>query len=315
MALVNKNSEKKQLNLKTITFGDLTWVDIVQPNKESIKYLAEHYKFNPLDLEDALSPRQVPKIEEYPEYLFAVFHFSVYDKKKRVSSRRQWSAFLTDNLLVTLRTPDFQSPDELFRECELKEEAREDYLTRGPGYLLYQIIDRAVDSYFKVLDKILSLMEDIEDNVFKENVEMATEISFLRRNINTQRRVMFPTRPLLLELEKKLKRFSKIDLALFFSDLMDHMNKICETLDEYTETIEVFKDADYTLSGNRSNRTIRTLAFSFAVSLPFLVVAGVYLMLPGNLDKTSVSAFLVLLLIILVLIGVVLFFFRKRRIL
>ena len=315
MALVDKSSEKKQLNLKTITFGDLTWVDIVQPTKEAIKYLAERYKFNPLDLEDALSPRQVPKIEEYPEYLFAVFHFSVYDKVKRVSSRRQWSAFVGDNLLVTLRTADFQAPDELFRECELREEAREDYLTRGPGYLLYQIVDRAIDSYFKVLDKILSLMEGIEDNVFKENVEMATEISFLRRNINTQRRVMFPTRPLLLDLEKKLKRFAKIDLTLFFSDLMDHMNKICETLDEYTETIEVFKDADYTLSGDRSNRTIRILAVSFAVSLPFLVIAGIYLMLPGSVDKGSVNTFLALLLVILALIVAILFFFRKRRIL
>jgi magnesium transporter len=243
MSVSDKSLEKKQLNLRTITCGDLTWVDIVQPTKEATKYLADQYHFNPLDLEDALSPRQVPKIEEYPDYLFGVFHFSVYNKQTRISTRKQWSAFVGDKVLVTLRPPELKAPEELFRECELSEDTRERYMSLGSGYLLYQIIDRAVDFYFQVLDKILCLMEDIEDNVFKENVEAAMELSILRRDINTQRRVMFPTRPLMVELEKKIKRFAKTDLTLYFSDLMDHMNKICETLDEYTETIEVFKDA------------------------------------------------------------------------
>ena len=125
---------------------------------------------------------------------------------------------------------------------------------------------------------------------------------------------MFPTRPLLTRLEKQLKRFTKTDLTLYFSDLMDHMNKICETLDEYTETIEVFKDADYTLSGYRSNQTIRTMAVLFAVGLPFLVIAGLYIMLPSGIDKGSPRTFLLLLTLIFIIIGVMLFAFRRRRI-
>lgn len=103
MAVTDRTPDKKQLNLRTVTWEDLTWVDIISPTKEATKYLAEHYGFNPLDLEDALSPRQVPKIEEYPDYLFGVFHFSVYNKETRISSRKQWSAFVGNNVLVTLR--------------------------------------------------------------------------------------------------------------------------------------------------------------------------------------------------------------------
>ena len=91
----------------------------------------------------------------------------------------------------------------------------------------------------------------------------------MRRDIITQRRVMFPTRTLLVELEKKIKRFSKIDLTVYFSDLMDHMNKICETLDENTDIIEVFKDADYLLSSYRANRGIRVLVVMLAIGLPW----------------------------------------------
>jgi magnesium transporter len=311
-----KNQEKKLLNLKTVTYGDLIWVDIVQPTKETTEYLAEHYNFHPMDLEDSISPRQLSKIEEYPQYLFVIFHLPVYDKVTRVSTRKQWSAFVGDKFLVTLRPGELTTLDELFRECELSEDAREEYMSHGSGYLLYRILDRAVDSYFPVLNKITRLMEDIEDSVFDEEVEAAEEISILRRDIITQRQVMFPTRALFIELEKKLKRFTNTDLTIYFSDLMDHMNKICENLDEDREVVEVFKDADFILSSYRANRGIRIISVMLAIGLPLLVVFGlygVYLVLHGGISKGSPQIFFLLLAIVLVIVGVILYLFRRRR--
>jgi magnesium transporter len=316
MVTSQENLEKKQLDLKTITWGDLTWVDIVQPTREATKYLAEHYDFHPLDLDDCLSRRQLSKVEEYPQYLFVIFHFPVYDREKRVSERRQWSAFVGDKFLVTLRPGELKSLDALFRQCELSKESQQENMSQGSGYLLYRILDRAVDSYFPVLDKILSLLEDIEDSVFDEEVEVAQGLSILRRDIIAQRQVMFPTRALLVELEKKLKRFSKTDLTIYFSDLMDHMNRICETLDESTEVIEVFKDADYLLSSYRGNRGIRVLAVMLAVVLPLLVVFGLYgmhVILYGGVGKASPQTFFLLLVIIFIIIGAMLYFFRRRH--
>jgi magnesium transporter len=313
MALSEKSSDNKGPNIKTVSFGDFTWVDIVQPTKETTRQLTERYNFNPLDIEDALSPLQVPKVEEYPDYLFVIFHLSVFNKLTRISSRKQWSAFLGPNYLVTLRPVEFKFAEEVLRECELKEEVRQAYLSQGSGYLLYRILDHAIDRYFKVLDKILDFLEDIEDDVFKEEVEVAPQLSILRRDIINQRQVMFPTRTLLGELEKKLKPFSKIDLTLYFSDLMDHVNKVCNTLDEYTEIIEVFKDSDYLLSAYRANRTIRALALFLAVILPFLFAVGIYLVLPPNLEKSSPQALGILLVSIIVVIGIVFFFLHRRR--
>ena len=176
--------ERKPFAMKTVTLGDFTWTDIVQPTKESLNFLTEKYDVNVLDLEDALSPRQVPKIEDYPKYLFCVFHFSVFDKVKRTSSRKQWSAFVGEKFLVTIRPADFKAPDDIMRDCELNRDSREQYLGQGSGYLLYQIIDQAIDRYFKVLDKILNLMEDIEDNVFTEETEAAMELSFSAQGYN-----------------------------------------------------------------------------------------------------------------------------------
>jgi magnesium transporter len=316
MALSSKQSEGKQLNLKTVTWGDLTWVDIVQPTSEATQYLAEHYSFNPLDLEDCLSPRQIAKVETYPEYLFILFHLPVYDKVTRKSTRKQWSAFIGDKFLVTLRPGEFKSVDALFRQCELKEEYREEYLSHGSGYLMYRILDRMIDSYFPVLNAIMSKIEDIEDAVFDEDTEAGKEISVLRQDIITQRRVMFPTRQMLTELEKELGRFSRMDLTIYFSDLMDHMNKVCDTLDEFEEVIEVFKDADYVLSGYRANRVTRILAILLAVGVPFLVVTAVctmHLVLSTGKQSGSSQTFFLLLAILLVIVGVILYLFRRKH--
>ena len=132
----------------------------------------------------------------------------------------------------------------------------------------------------------------------------------------TQRRVMFPTRALLAELENKLRRFVKMDLSVYYGDLMDHMNKICDTLDECKEIIEVYKDADSVLSGYRANRIIRILAVMSIVVAPFLVVSSLYSMnvaLPGGIEKGSPQAFILLLVAILVIIGALLYFFRRRH--
>ena len=138
----------------------------------------------------------------------------------------------------------------------------------------------------------------------------------LRRDIITQRQVMFPTRTLLIELEKKLSRFSKIDLTVYYSDLMDHMNKICETLDESTGVIEVFKDADYLLSSYHANRGIRVLVIMLAVLAPLVTVFGLYamyLILSGGVDSSNPNSFFLLLAGSFAIMGILLYFLRRRH--
>ncbi len=311
-----KQTQEEPLHIETITWGDLTWVNVRSPSEREIEYLEENYHFHPLDLDDCLSRKQIPKVDEYPEYLFVIFHLPVFDKETRVTTKREWSAFVGEKFLITLHTGELRTLTALFRDCQAHEDAREEYFSNGPGYLLYRILDRSIDSYFPVLDKILSLMEDMEDSVFDEDDETAKELSVLRRDIIAQRRVMFPTRTLFMSLERRLKRFTTVDLNVYFGDLMDHMTKICETLDELKEVIEVFKDTDYMLATYRINRVTRLLTIFSTIVLPFLIVSSLYGMnvtLPGGVERGSIQSFLILLLVMMIIAGSMLFFFRRRR--
>lgn len=307
---------EEPLHIETITWGDLTWVNIEAATERETEWLADTYHFHPLALDDCISRKQIPKVDVFPGYLFFVFHYPIYDKTTRISSKRQWSAFIGENYLVTIHTGALKTIVALFRDCMANEDARQEYMSSGSGFLLYRILDRAIDSYFPVLDKILSLIEDVEDAVFDEDVEATKELTILRRDIITQRSVMFPTRDIFMEMENKLKRFSKTDVTAYYDDLMDHTNKICSTLDECQEIIEVYKDTDYTLATYRINRVTRIITIFSAIILPFLVISGLFGMnvaLPGGLEKGSMQSFLILLLVMLVIAGGMLFFFRRKR--
>jgi magnesium transporter len=308
--------ESRQLNIESVTWGELTWVNIESPTKLEMEYLAQNYSFNQLDLDDCLSRRQRPKLDVYKDYLFFIFHFSVYSREKRISTYGQVSVFLGGKYLVTVHNGGLKPLVSLFRSCQTNEDVREQNFSHGSGYLLYRILDRMVDAYFPILDKILGLLDNVEDSVFDETVEAAQELAILRRDIITQRRIIFPTRAVVAELEGKLKPYTTIDLSAHWGDLMDHMYKACETLDECKELIEVFKDADYVLGTEHINRVMRVLTIFSAIVLPFVVVSSLYGMnvpLPGGIERGTLQSFGLLLAAMFLISGMMIYFFHRKR--
>src|SRR3989304_4860757 len=94
--------KKEELNMESLTWGELTWVNIECPTGKETAYLAEHYPFHPLNLDDVLSRIQHPKIDEYKDHLFFIFHFSIYDREARISTLSQVKVFIGEKYLITL---------------------------------------------------------------------------------------------------------------------------------------------------------------------------------------------------------------------
>lgn len=309
-------NKEEQLNLESLTWGELTWINISGPTEHETEYLAKNYPFHPLDLDDCLSRKQRPKVDVYKDYLFFILHYSVYSRETRASRHDQISVFIGEKYLITLHSGQLKPLVKLFRECQIDEEVRKENFSYGSGYILYRILDRMVDAYFPILNKIESLVDDVEDIVFDENVEAAQEVAVLRRDIITQRRIMFPLRAVVGELEGRLKRYTTADISVQYGDLMDHINKICDTLDEVKETIEVFKDTDYILGTDRLNRIIRVLTIVSGITIPFIAIASLYGMnvpLPGGTERGSLQSFLLLLACMVLISLIMLFAFRRRR--
>ena len=311
---ISQLGKEKQLNLESLACGDLNWVNIESPTEQETEYLAQNYPFHPLDLDDCLSRIQRPKMDEYKDYLFLVFHFPVFSKEAGVTTPSQISVFIGQNYLITLHKGELKPLVKLFRECQLDEESRQEYFSQGSAYLLYRIVDRLVDYCLPIVDRIGSNIEDVEDNIFSNEMPRAIkEISILRRDVIAFRRIIWPMRAVIGGLEPRLRRFTKTDMSVYFGDMVDHVDKIWDALDEYKEIIEGLNATHDSLATNRTNEVMRMLAIIATILLPLTVVASIYGMnVPLPFQNSSYS--LVFLLVVwLVIISGMLYFFRRHH--
>ena len=307
--------KEEQLNMSSLTWGELSWIDIKPPTEKATEYLAQNYPFHPLDLDDTLSRIQRPKIDEYKDYLYLVFHFPQYKREERVLTSSQLSVFIGQNYLITLHNGGLKPLVKLFKECQIDKESRKEYLGQGTGFLLYRILDRLVDYCLPILDKLGARIERVEDEIFSDSKRGTVRaISILRRDIISFRRIIWPMRAVIGSLEPKVHRFAKKDLVVYFGDMVDHLDKIWDGLDEYKEIIEGLSDTHDSLASNRTNEVVRILTIIATVMLPVTVVASIYGMNISLPFEDSDYALLFVFLIMLVIIGGILYFLRRIRV-
>ncbi|MEE9583663.1 MAG: magnesium transporter CorA family protein, partial [Dehalococcoidales bacterium] len=251
----------------------------------------------------------------YKDYLYLVFHFPEYKREERVLTSSQLSVFIGQNYLITLHNGGLKPLVKLFKECQIDKESRQEYLGQGTGFLLYRILDRLVDYCLPILNKLGDRIERVEDEIFSDSKRGTVRaISILRRDIISFRRIIWPMRAVIGNLEPKVRRFAKKDLAVYFGDMVDHLDKIWDGLDEYKEIIEGLSDTHDSLASNRTNEVVRILTIIATVMLPITVVASIYGMnIPLPFQDSDYSLLFVFLIMVAV-IGGILYFLRRIRV-
>jgi magnesium transporter len=312
MSAVDKKDEK--LNIETIKWGKITWINIEKPTGSDMEYLAKNYLFNLFDLEDCLSRIERPKIDEYENYLFLVLHFPVFKMEARVTTSSQVSIFIGADFLVTVHTGALKPLAKLFNDCQQNERAREEHMARSSGYLLYRILDRLVDYCFPILNRVIANIEAAEDRLFSEPArDTVQEISVLRRDVMSYRRIIRHQPAILKSLEVREYPFLREDLDVYFGDIGDHIGTISETLEEYKEIVEGLNATSDSLFSHRTNEVMKMLTILGTILLPLLVISGIYGMNVSLPFDDSSFAFPFIILFTLCISGSMLAYFRYRR--
>jgi len=301
-------------SLKSIAWQKLTWVDIEQPTEMETEYLAEHYPFHPLDLDDCRSKMQLPKIDEYEDYFFMIFHFPVFNPEARVTTPSQVAIFIGEDYLITLHQGDLKPLVTLFRACETNEKAREESMGRSSGFLLYLILDRLVNYCFPILNRVGENIDEVEERIFGENPRAAlAAVAVLRRDIISFRRIIRPQTEAVETLEQKEWPVFKEDPEIYFGDIADHLRKIRDTLDDYRDVVEGLSDTNDVMITFRTNEVMRVLTIIATITLPLTLVASIYGMnIKLPFAESSLSFPIMVIVMVCIIVGM-LAFFRSRR--
>jgi magnesium transporter len=308
--------KERKPNVETITAEGLRWVNIENPTPLDCAWLEEQFGFHALDLEDVLSRNQRPKIDEYPEYLFIVLHFPVFDRAVGRLNAGELDIFVGQNFLVTIPNQPLQPVQYLFERCRQKEELREQHFSNGSGYLLYRIVDDSFDYCFPMLRKIGNKLDAVEDQIFSgRSEEVVRDISNVKQEIINFRKVVRPQRTVLRDLENAKQPFlapTEGELEVYFDDIADAHERIWDMLENYKEVVEALEDTNESVISHRVNDILRFLTAISVIVLPLTLIASIWGMnvgVPGEGD--SEDFYVVVGAMLVLLVGMVAFFRRR----
>jgi magnesium transporter len=294
----------------------LTWINVESLEPEIVNELRERFGWHPLDVEDVLSKRQRPKIDNYADegYLFGVLHFPAYDKAIQRLNAAELDFFLGPDYLVTIPNVELLPVTRLFRRCQEDADFRQSLFSRGSGRLLYEVLDDLFDYCFPILDKIGHKLDSIEEDIAERaSEEIVKDISRAKQEIISYRKIVKPQRPALRLLERGIERFLPEELDLYFDDLIDASERIWDLLDNYKEVVEALEDTNESVISHNQNNVLRILTLFSVVLLPLTLISGIFGMnvdFPGNGSHT---AFWIIVGLMLTVIGSMVAFFRYKR--
>jgi magnesium transporter len=306
--------ERVEPQVAELEAAGLRWLNIEEPTAVETAYLAQHFDFHELDLEDVLSTRQRPKIDEYDDYLFIVLHLPYFNKLKGRLDATEVNVFVSQGLVITLPNVPLKPIGRLFTQLEANRERREEYFSKGAGYVLYEILSELFDYCFPILDKIGFKLDRLNDAIFTErrSEEVVRDISDVKQEIVAYRKVIKPERSTLRLLERARTRYLPEDLEVYFDDIVDKAERIWDQLDNYKEVVEALEQTNESVIAHKQNDILRVLTIFSVVLLPLTLISGIYGMNVGLPHQHGNDAFWVIFGGMLVIAVCMLGYFRHR---
>jgi len=308
--------ERLEPRIAELSANGLTWIHVDQPGPLEAALLADRFGFHELDVEDILSKRQRPKIDEYESYLFIVLHFPFYDKTVQRLNAAELDMFIGPDFLITLPNVELHPVTYLFRRCEEDPARRDELFSKGSGYLLYHVLDDLFDYCFPILDKIGWKLDAIEDDLFEgRSDDVVRDISDAKQEIIAYRKIIKPERATLRVLERYTQRFlpAEPELEFYFDDIVDAAERIWDLLDNYKEVIEGLESTNESIISHRQQYRLQILTVVSVILLPLTLLASIFGMNVQFPGFGTSEAFWVLLGIIVGVGSLLLGVFRWRR--
>lgn len=254
----------------------MVWVDVDVTSRHQHAVLEKVFNFHPLAIEDTLNPDSRVKLEEYDGYLFTIIRGVLFDDKTENPYDLQTLVlcfFLGPNFLVTTHA----GPS---RSCAVIAERimrSPDALERGPARLMYLVMDAAVDAYFPIIDRVDEFIDGLEERVFINFDDKALRTVFsVKRLVLSLRRHLAPQREVFNVLTNRPSPLLSHETQIYFRDIYDHVLRINDAFETQRDLLSSTLDAYLTQVSNRLGLVTKGLSIIATLSVPFVVVSGMW---------------------------------------
>ena len=282
------------------------WVDVSDPTKPEMDALKKRFLLHGLTVEDCSKTGNRVKLEQFREYVFIIIYGP---GKGKDAEQVQLNFILGRGFIVTVHKGRVSSFEEMKGDSVRMKRA----LSRGPDFLLHQLMDVETDNYFPVMERIEDQIDELEDEVYRSvDHKVLGKLFRLKRQLLEIRRKTSPQKDVVLALSRG-GTFISERTSIYFRDMYDHIIRIDESIDDYREVLSNTLEVHLSMVSNRMNEVMKTLTIIATIMLPLTVITGIYgmnLYIPeASYDATY---FIVISAMAILIGGMVIYFWRKR---
>jgi magnesium transporter len=258
----------------------LVWVALYEPDAATLASMQEEFDLHPLAVEDARHGHQRPKIEEYAESLFAVLHMieapQQESQQDATSDLRvgEVDIFVGSNYVLSVRSGVEKGFQDVRSRCEHEPEL----LHRGPGYVLYALMDAVVDRYFPIIHGIEMQLETIEEQIFantapRQNIE---QLYALKQRLTVTKHAVAPLLDAISNLSGTRVPHACHGMQEYFRDIADHLLRLNQSIESIRDTVSTAISVNLSMIALQENETTKRLAAGAAlIAVPTFIV-GIY---------------------------------------
>ncbi len=256
--------------------GGLLWVDLEDPNEFESEALVEIFNFHPLAVEDCVTDRSQPKVDDYGEYLFIVVHGLVmrqHEKHKELGTI-ELDIFVGSNYIVTVHKEPLGGTAQVREAVRRKAEV---LMGSTSDILAHSLLDHLVDSYLPVLNDYEEKIDLLEKQMFNHASKSFLKTMLqVKQDVFNLRRIVGPQRDTLYSLTRNPNPFIKPKNLMYFRDVYDHLFRIYSIAEAYHENLNNILQVYFSYSSFRLNEVLKHLTVLATITMPPVIVASVY---------------------------------------
>jgi len=293
----------------------LVWLDIVGDCSDCESKLCDVFKLEPIVVKTMCEERERAKFLERDDYFYLVVHGMTFDPATEEAVTPKLDIVFAKNYIITSHRVSFEWLDKVQKEAT-EEDQGEHIMGRGMPFLLYNILDALVDSYFPVLDDIDDIIDNLEDEAVKSGSnDVQVHIFHMKRSLALMRRVISPQIEVANALVARTGKLIPAKAEPYFADVHDHLVRAFEILDSYRDLMSGMLDVYLTTVSNRLNVVMKQLAIIATIFMPITFITGVFGQNFGHLPQVEHDngyLFWIVLLGMAIITAMQIMYFKRR---
>jgi magnesium transporter len=255
--------------------GAFVWLGMYEPTEEEFDSVRREFVLHELAVEDAVHAHQRPKLELYGDTLFLVLKTLRFEREACETDVETGEIMVFANaaFLITVRHGQASA----LHDVRLALEDHPERLRSGPGAALHAILDRVVDDYESVVDRVGLDIQDVEEEVFSpDSSNPAHRIYLLEREVLQFHRAVAPLIGPVDRLARGGYELVHDELTTYFRDVHDHLLRVQQEISGYRELLASVLQANLAQLTVRQNDNMRRISAWVAILAVPTLVAGLY---------------------------------------